>query len=205
MSRSARSSRKRRQKKSHFDNSPVYIFLILISAAVGLGWHFLGEHTARTESNTVANLDASLKKLDKENPQSSQAFISSEIAAEPKAVPSDEYKVSLYTSSKKPDKEVVQSSQTFIPSGTTVETKAVLPEKNFDFLANYCLNCHDAEKEEGEVNLEDLDFHITTIEQAELWQSVLNAINSGEMPPKTKSSPRVRKRLIFLRASPIPW
>ncbi len=154
-------SGKRRQKKSTSGKSPVYIFLILIVAAVGLGWRFLGEHTVRTESNTVANLDVSSKKLDQEDIQSSQAFISSE---------------------------------------TTAETKAVLPEKNFDFLANYCLNCHDAEKEEGEVNLDDLDFHITTIEQAEQWQSVLNAINSGEMPPEDKKQPKSHEKADFLES-----
>ena len=45
--------------------------------------------------------------------------------------------------------------------------QAILAEKNFDFLANYCLNCHDEEKQEGKINLEDLDFNIKTIEQAE--------------------------------------
>ena len=42
-------------------------------------------------------------------------------------------------------------------SAQAEKPQAILPEKNFDFLANYCLNCHDEEKQEGKVNLEDLD------------------------------------------------
>ncbi|EDM27053.1 hypothetical protein LNTAR_07409 [Lentisphaera araneosa HTCC2155] len=76
--------------------------------------------------------------------------------------------------------------------------QAILAEKNFDFLANYCLNCHDEEKQEGKINLEDLDFHIKTIEQAETWQKVLNVMNSGEMPPEDKKQPKNDEKAEFL-------
>ncbi|EDM26967.1 hypothetical protein LNTAR_06979 [Lentisphaera araneosa HTCC2155] len=142
-------------------------------AAAGLGWYFLGEHTVRNENNTVANLGTS-----HETPQGKPSHLDESSLREVGSL----------------DKESIKSSL-----GTSSE-KAVLPEKNFDFLANYCLNCHDAEKEEGEVNLEDLDFHITTIEQAELWQSVLNAINSGEMPPEDKKQPKSQEKADFLES-----
>lgn len=48
----------------------------------------------------------------------------------------------------------------------------------------YCIDCHDAGLKKGKVNLEDLSFEIHSIEQAELWQKVYNAIGSGEMPPE---------------------
>ncbi|MDD7985122.1 DUF1592 domain-containing protein [Lentisphaera marina] len=76
--------------------------------------------------------------------------------------------------------------------------QAILPEKHFDFLANYCLNCHDEEKQEGKVNLEDLPFHIQTIEQAEQWQGVLAAINAGDMPPEDKKQPKSHEKADFL-------
>ena len=52
------------------------------------------------------------------------------------------------------------------------------------FLENYCLDCHDSFEEKGGVNLEELAFTIDNIETAELWQKVLNVVNSGEMPRK---------------------
>ena len=80
------------------------------------------------------------------------------------------------------------------------QKQAVLPEKNFDFLANYCLNCHDDEKQEGKINLEDLDFNIQTLQQAETWQKVLNAINSGDMPPEDKKQPKSMEKADFLES-----
>ena len=72
---------------------------------------------------------------------------------------------------------------------SAVEPEVHFPEKHFDFLEKYCLDCHDSLTEKGEVNLEDLPFHIETIEQAESWQKVLESLNSGEMPPEDKKQP----------------
>jgi hypothetical protein len=75
-----------------------------------------------------------------------------------------------------------------------------LPDKHFDFLATYCLDCHDSLTEKGSVNLEDLAFQITTIQEAELWQKVLNTMNSGEMPPEDKKQPEESEKADFLDA-----
>ncbi|MEC5125441.1 DUF1592 domain-containing protein [Verrucomicrobiales bacterium BCK34] len=65
-----------------------------------------------------------------------------------------------------------------------LEAEAEMPEIHFDVLDKYCLECHDSLTEKGEVNLEDLSFSLVKdIETAETWNKVLNAINSGEMPP----------------------
>ena len=81
---------------------------------------------------------------------------------------------------------------------TAEEPKAALPEKHFDFLEKYCLDCHDSLTEKGEVNLEDLPFQIETIEQAESWQKVLASLNSGEMPPEDKKQPEGAEKADFL-------
>ena len=78
------------------------------------------------------------------------------------------------------------------------EPKVALPEKHFAFLDKYCLDCHDAATEKGEVNLEDLSFHIESIEQAESWQKVLASLNSGEMPPEDKKQPEGAEKADFL-------
>lgn len=67
--------------------------------------------------------------------------------------------------------------------------EASFPEKHLRFFKQYCLNCHDTETREGTVDLESLSFQISTVEQAERWQKVLNVLNSGEMPPEDSEQP----------------
>ena len=78
------------------------------------------------------------------------------------------------------------------------EPKAIMPEKHFDFFDAYCLDCHDTDTQKGKVDLEALSFNITSIEQAELWQKVLNAMNAGEMPPEKKTQPKNTEKADFL-------
>jgi len=80
------------------------------------------------------------------------------------------------------------------------ETTPELPEKNFPFLNKYCLECHDSLSEKGKVNLEEIPFKVTTLEEAELWQKVLNSMNSGEMPPEDEKQPENQEKADFLDA-----
>ncbi len=43
-----------------------------------------------------------------------------------------------------------------------------------------------------------MSFNITSSEQAELWQKVLNAMNAGEMPPEKKTQPKNTETADFL-------
>ena len=70
------------------------------------------------------------------------------------------------------------------------EPTAVIPENHFDFLTKYCLDCHDSINEEGNVNLEDLSFNLSALAKAELWQKVINVLNSGKMSPDDKTQIR---------------
>lgn len=67
--------------------------------------------------------------------------------------------------------------------------QAVFAEKHRAVLKDHCVSCHGAEKQEGKFRVDDLPFTITTIEVAEKWQKVLNAINAGEMPPEDEKQP----------------
>ena len=80
------------------------------------------------------------------------------------------------------------------------EREVRFAEKHFDFIENYCLDCHDSASEKGKVNLEEIPFKITNIREAELWQKVLNTLNSGEMPPEKKKQPEQREKADFLDA-----
>ena len=63
------------------------------------------------------------------------------------------------------------------------EAPAVLNEQHKSLLEEYCLKCHNAEKPEGKFRVDTLPVEITDNESAERWQKVLNALNSGSMPP----------------------
>ncbi|MCP4886796.1 MAG: DUF1592 domain-containing protein [Planctomycetaceae bacterium] len=76
--------------------------------------------------------------------------------------------------------------------------EATFPVKHRAFFTQHCLSCHDSETQEGKVNLETLSFRITTLEEAELWQKVLNALNAGEMPPEDESQPANTVKADFL-------
>lgn len=76
--------------------------------------------------------------------------------------------------------------------GTVVaddQPSAVMPQEHAAFFRENCLKCHNAKTQEGKVNLQTLSFNLNTLETAELWQKVLNAINSGEMPPEGQKQP----------------
>ena len=76
--------------------------------------------------------------------------------------------------------------------------KPQLPEKHRAFFKAHCIDCHDSDTREGNVDLETLPFHITTTEQAELWQKVLNTLNAGEMPPEDSEQPGNTEKADFL-------
>ena len=78
------------------------------------------------------------------------------------------------------------------------ERTPTFPKKHAPFIKKYCFECHDAFSEEGKMNLEDLPYQITNIKDAELWQKVLNAMNSGEMPPEDEPQPKNEKKVDFL-------
>lgn len=62
---------------------------------------------------------------------------------------------------------------------------ARIDAKHQPLFKRHCIECHNADKREGGVRLDDLAFAIETSGDAERWQNVLNVLNSGEMPPRT--------------------
>ena len=55
-------------------------------------------------------------------------------------------------------------------------------------LAEHCLECHGPLDAQASFRVDTLSREIDTIEMAERWQKVLNALNSGEMPPADAKS-----------------
>jgi hypothetical protein len=66
------------------------------------------------------------------------------------------------------------------------------------FFKAYCLSCHNESTTSGKVRLDNIPAEIADIPTAERWQKVLNAINSGEMPPSDKPQPAPKEKADFL-------
>lgn len=77
---------------------------------------------------------------------------------------------------------------------------ARMDERYRAFFKAYCVECHDAEKQKGKVRLDDVSFTLDSIERADLWQKVLNQINSREMPPEDAKQPDEKSKADFLDA-----
>lgn len=82
--------------------------------------------------------------------------------------------------------------------GARAAQEAVISETQRAFFENYCLSCHDAEKQKGKVRLDDIPFKITDVATAERWQKVLGTLNAGEMPPDDKKQPSREEKTAFL-------
>jgi hypothetical protein len=91
-----------------------------------------------------------------------------------------------------------QADEPRIATTSVALPKVEFPEKHRAFFKAHCLDCHDSKTREGKVDLETLPFRITTLEQAELWQKVLNALNAGEMPPEDSEQPGNTEKTDFL-------
>lgn len=77
--------------------------------------------------------------------------------------------------------------------------KAIMPEQHAQVFKTYCYDCHDGFSEEGNVNLEDIPFDMgMDIPTASLWQKILDAVNSGEMPPREEKQISIEEKTVFL-------
>ncbi len=75
---------------------------------------------------------------------------------------------------------------------------ATLNERHKTLLQQHCLKCHNEAKPEGKFRVDTLPFSITNNESAERWQKVLNALNSGNMPPEDEAQPASDAKADFL-------
>lgn len=84
------------------------------------------------------------------------------------------------------------------PAQAAEPPRAVFPETQRTFFRDYCVECHNAEKREGQLRVDDIAFAIDSVEQAERWQKILNQLNAGEMPPEDAPQPERERKTQFL-------
>ena len=67
------------------------------------------------------------------------------------------------------------------------------------FLEQYCLDCHSGKTQEGNLNLESLDFEYDQRKSLDKWILIHDKVHSGEMPPKKKQRPDGQELATFLK------
>ena len=67
------------------------------------------------------------------------------------------------------------------------------------FLAQHCVECHDAETKKGGLDLELLQRGAMDAEAITTWTKVFDRIETGEMPPQKKARPQKSDKALYLK------
>ncbi|MEQ8787591.1 MAG: DUF1592 domain-containing protein [Pirellulaceae bacterium] len=63
-----------------------------------------------------------------------------------------------------------------------------------EFFASHCLDCHNADTQEGGLDLTSLKLNLSDTATFSRWVRIHDRLKSGEMPPKTAAQPNVVER-----------
>jgi len=78
-------------------------------------------------------------------------------------------------------------------------TAEPIPKAIQQTLTRYCLDCHDAESQKGELDLERFSTTADIAADAGVWENVLHQLANAEMPPKKKAQPSAAEHREFSR------
>jgi hypothetical protein len=92
----------------------------------------------------------------------------------------------------------VTGSANDAPAAPPAARQVSFPEAQRGFFKNYCVACHNAEKPEGQLRLDNLPLAIDSVQSADRWQKILNQLNSGDMPPEGAKQPDPAAKTEFL-------
>jgi len=73
-----------------------------------------------------------------------------------------------------------------------------LSDLAYDFIGNYCLDCHDYESAKGDIVLDGDSINWNDWHDAERWTKVHAVLESGDMPPKKEDQPSASERAALL-------
>jgi hypothetical protein len=65
-------------------------------------------------------------------------------------------------------------------------------------LEQYCFSCHNAEKTKGDLNLVDIAKNPKVAEHRDIWNKVIESLESGDMPPEKKPRPDDKQKGLVL-------
>ena len=66
-------------------------------------------------------------------------------------------------------------------------------------IKNFCLDCHDGETQKGEINLKAALDSEPLVKNLDLWKTVINRIENGDMPPKKNDQPSYLEKKALLK------
>lgn len=73
-----------------------------------------------------------------------------------------------------------------------------LPHPLASSIQQYCIDCHDAEMKEGNLDFDRLGFDLENKLNHDQWTKVWDRVLAGEMPPQDKTQPKAEEKKIFL-------
>jgi mono/diheme cytochrome c family protein len=83
-------------------------------------------------------------------------------------------------------------------NASAAEPRVAFSDGQRAFLLQHCRRCHDEKKHEAGFRVDNLALEVADLPTAERWQKVLNALNSGEMPPPDEPQPPSQAKADFL-------
>ena len=89
-------------------------------------------------------------------------------------------------------------SSFFVLSSYSQSKKLDLPPNIKEFIGNYCVECHNAEKKKGGTRLDNVSYSITQDADAQNWKDILDVMNLDEMPPKKAKQPTLNEKSLFI-------
>ena len=57
------------------------------------------------------------------------------------------------------------------------------------FFEDHCIRCHGPEKSKGKITLHSLDGDLSAGQELERWETILDVLTAGEMPPEDEAQP----------------
>jgi Protein of unknown function (DUF1592)/Protein of unknown function (DUF1588)/Protein of unknown function (DUF1587)/Protein of unknown function (DUF1585)/Protein of unknown function (DUF1595)/Ca-dependent carbohydrate-binding module xylan-binding/Planctomycete cytochrome C len=83
-----------------------------------------------------------------------------------------------------------QTSLSSDPPGQSAPTAVSFHQDVAPFLTKHCYACHGNGKQKGELALDKYQDEAALQKDRKVWESVLQMVRTGEMPPKSKNRPR---------------
>ncbi|MCH2204372.1 MAG: DUF1587 domain-containing protein [Lentisphaerales bacterium] len=99
------------------------------------------------------------------------------------------------------NKTLFQSKLAITPSPSVSKTHdfTQMPREKLEpFLKTYCIECHGPKKQKGQLRFDTISWDINNNDTAQLWQDILDQINSGDMPPEKAEQPHKSELIITL-------
>ena len=66
------------------------------------------------------------------------------------------------------------------------------------FISKFCVDCHNAKKDKGKIQLDNLTYKFNDVTSIHMWQDILDVLNVGEMPPEDEDQPSADELTKFI-------